>query len=85
MATVLCSTGALAVLTHEQHYEIDGFDARLAVVLFVPVRETSSLRLQSLDQGAYERGYSKVAIGREVILHWWLSAPPKAWIIFSFP
>jgi hypothetical protein len=42
--TVLCSTGGLAVIAQEQRYQIDGFRSGLAVVLFMSVREASSLR-----------------------------------------
>ena len=41
--TMLCSTGGLVVIAQEQCYEIDGFRSGLAVVLFVSMREASSL------------------------------------------
>ena len=42
--TVVCGTGGLVVIAQEQCYEIDGFRSGLAVVLFMSVREASSLR-----------------------------------------
>ena len=83
--TVLCSTRGLAVIAQEQCYEIDRLRPGLAVVLFMSVREASSLRFQSLDQGAQESRDSEVASRCEVILHGRLFGPSVARIIFSSP
>ena len=51
---VLCSTRGLVIIAEEQRYEINGLRPGLAVVLFMPMREASSLRLENLDQSAQQ-------------------------------
>ena len=43
ITTVLCSTSRLVVPAQEQHHEINRLRVRLAVVVLVPVCESSAL------------------------------------------